>query len=170
MATPQTPPPPRPGGQPAPLKAQAVPVSRMRRYKIHAELRAIRRQSAASGVPVRTLIDRKLSNGARPEEMVPLAIVAHLSPDKIDGQIVDEISNKVTNRLMRRLSAAQADPRALAREVARLLNDQMAPRALPAPSSAATPAPAPEAAPPAPKRISIDDIEGMLDQILKEQG
>lgn len=146
-------------------------VSRVRRYRIRAELRAIRRQSRASGVSMKTLIGRKIASAEHPEDMVPLAVIAHLSPDKIDAQIVDEISEKVSNRLMQRMMSAQADPRALAREVARLVADRIEARpALPAPAAAvpaAEAAPPPE--PPKPQRISIDDIAGMIDQILKEK-
>lgn len=145
-------------------KPQAV--SRVRRYRIRAELRAIRRQARASGLPMRTLIDRKLAKSDHPEDMVPLAVIAHLSPDRIDAQIVDDISEKVSNRLMQRMMTAQADPRALAREVARLVADRIESRpALPAPAAEAE-APV---EPPKPQRISISDIEGMIDQILKEQ-
>ena len=140
------------------------PRSRVRGYWIRAELRRLRRQARSSGVPLQVLISRNLNLTESPEEAVPLALAEVLPADQADDRMVEEISKRVTSHIVQRLKSERANPRALAREVARLLAERMAGAA------PATPKPAtePMAEAAKPKRISIDDIEGMIDQILKE--
>ena len=145
------------------MKAQKPAViSRVRRYRIRAVLKTVRREASADGVPVKTVLKRRLAAGRNPEDVLPLTVITQISPDRIDAKLVDQISRKVTARLMRHMAAAPADPKALATEVARQVAARVQPRALPATTG-------PKPPPPKPKRVSIDNIEGMIDQVLKEQ-
>jgi hypothetical protein len=72
-----------PSPKPGPVvPAVAVPVSRVRRYRIQAELRAIKRQSVTSGVPVKTIIQRKMAQGQRPEDLLPIGAFARIKLDQ----------------------------------------------------------------------------------------
>lgn len=140
------------------------PISRVRGYWVQAELRRLRRQARSSGVPLQVLVSRNLNLTQSPEEVVPLALAEVIPADQVDDRMVEAISKRVTSHIVERLKSERADPRALAREVARLLADRMAGAAPATP----TPTPTPATEPAQPQRISIDDIEGMIDQILKE--
>lgn len=152
-------PPLKPGynGTPVPVAESG---SRMKRYKIRAEFRILKRQAERERVPLRELIARKLGLVKSVEEMVPL-VVAQIAPDQIDDQMVDKISERVGDQIVRRMALARTDPRALAQEIAKLLGAKPGQPALP-PLLGAEPA--------APERINVDDVQGMLDQLLKPGG
>lgn len=151
-------PPAKAGYNPQPVQLQEK-TSRMKRYRIRAELRILKRQAQRERVPLRELIARKLGLVKSVEDMVPL-VVAQIAPESIDDQMVDKISERVGDQIVRRMALAKTDPRALAQELARLLGSKPGQSALPPVIDAQ----------PAAERISVDDIQGMLDQLLKKGG